>query len=122
MERLFFSLGALMAGLAVMAGAYGAHGGETALGIDQARLISKAARYQMYHGLALLALAWACSQWPEQIRLFQVSGGLFLLGIMCFSGSLYVMAFTGAKLGYVTPFGGLAFIAAWIVMAIASWR
>jgi uncharacterized membrane protein YgdD (TMEM256/DUF423 family) len=122
MERLFFSLGALMAGLAVMAGAYGAHGGETALGLDQARLISKAARYQMYHSLALLALAWACSQWPEQIRLFQVSGALFLLGILCFSGSLYLMAFTGAKLGYVTPLGGLAFIAAWLIMAIASWR
>ena len=122
MERLFFSLGALIAGAAVVAGAYGAHGGETTLGGDQARWIAKAARYQMYHGLALLAVAWACSQWPEQVRFFQVSGGLFLAGIVCFSGSLYLMAFTGANLGYVTPLGGIAFMAGWFVMAIGVWR
>ncbi len=88
----------------------------------QARWIAKAARYQMYHGLTLLAVAWACSQWPEQIRFFQVSGGLFLVGIACFSGSLYLMAFTGANLGHVTPLGGFAFIAAWLVMAVGVWH
>jgi len=108
MERVFFSLGALLAGLAVMAGAYGAHGGETALNQEQARWIAKATRYQMYHGLALLAVAWACTQWPEQVRLFQVSGSLFLIGTVCFSGSLYLMAFTGTNLGYITPLGGFA--------------
>lgn len=122
MERLFFGLGALLAGIAVMAGAYGAHGGESTLGPDQARLIAKAARYQMYHGLALLALAWACSQWPEQLRLFQIAGTLFVVGILCFSGSLYLMAFTGVSLGYVTPLGGLAFIVGWLLMAIGAWR
>ena len=122
MERVFFSLGALLAGLAIMAGAYGAHGGETALAQDQARWIAKAARYQMYHGLALLAVAWACTHWPEQVRLFQVSGGLFLIGIVCFSGSLYLMAFTGINLGYITPLGGLAFIMGWFLLAIGSWR
>ena len=122
MTRLFFSLGALLAGLAVVAGAYGAHGGETALGQDQARWIAKAARYQMYHAFALLAVSWACSQWPEQIRFFQASGGLFLAGTVCFSGSLYVMAFTGINLGYITPLGGFAFIAGWLVMAIGAWR
>ena len=122
MERVFFSLGALLAGLAIMAGAYGAHGGETALDQDQARWIAKAARYQMYHGLALLAVAWACTQWPEQVRLFQVSGGLFLIGIVCFSGSLYLMAFTGTNLGYVTPLGGFAFIIGWLLLAIGTWR
>lgn len=122
MERVFFSLGALLAGLAIMAGAYGAHGGETALSQDQARWVAKAARYQMYHGLALLAVAWACTHWPEQVRLFQVSGGLFLIGIVCFSGSLYLMAFTGTNLGYITPLGGLAFIMGWFLLAIGSWR
>lgn len=122
MERLFFGLGALMAGIAVAAGAYGAHGGENALGLEQARWIEKAARYQMYHGLALLAVAWACSQWPGNIVFFQVSGGFFLFGIICFSGSLYLMAFTGTNLGYMTPIGGVAFIIGWLVMAIGSWR
>lgn len=122
MERVFFSLGAFLAGLAIAAGAYGAHGGETALGQDQARWIAKAARYQMYHGLALLAVAWACTQWPEQLRFFQVAGGLFLAGTLCFSGSLYVMAFTGANLGYMTPLGGFAFIIGWLLLAIGAWR
>jgi len=58
MERVFFSLGALLAGLSIMAGAYGAHSGETVLAQEQARWTAKAARYQMYHGLALLAVAW----------------------------------------------------------------
>lgn len=122
MARVFFSLGALLAGLAVMAGAYGAHGGETTLGQEQARWIAKAARYQMYHGLALLALAWACTQWPEQFRLFQISGSLFLIGTVCFSGSLYLMAFTGINLGYITPLGGFAFIIGWLLLAIGTWR
>jgi uncharacterized membrane protein YgdD (TMEM256/DUF423 family) len=76
----------------------------------------------MYHGLALLAVAWACTQWPEQVRLFQVSGGLFLIGIVCFSGSLYLMAFTGTNLGYITPLGGFAFIIGWLLLAIGTWR
>ena len=122
MERVFFSSGALLAGLAIMAGAYGAHGGETALSQDQARWVAKAAQYQMYHGLALLAVAWACTQWPEQVRLFQASGCLFLIGIICFSGSLYLMAFTGTNLGHITPLGGLAFIIGWFLLAIGAWR
>lgn len=122
MERVFFSLGSILAGLAIMAGAYGAHVGETALTQDQARWIAKAARYQMYHGLALLAVAWACTQWPEQVRLFKVSGFLFLLGVVCFSGSLYLMAFTDTNLGYITPLGGFAFIMGWFLLAIGSWR
>ena len=122
MSRLFFGLGALLAGLAVAAGAYGAHGAVTALGPKQAAWITTAGHYQMYHGLALLALAWACSQWPAQVRFFQVAGCLFLLGIVCFSGSLYVMAFTGVNMGYVTPLGGLFFIAGWLAMATGAWR
>ena len=122
MERIFFSLGALLAGLSVAAGAYGAHGGETKRGPLATSWISKAARYQMYHGLALLAVAWACAQWPEQVRYFQISGGLFLFGTFCFSGSLYVMAFTGMNLGYATPLGGFAFIAGWLALAIGAWR
>lgn len=122
MERLYFSLGAISAALAVAAGAYGAHGGETALGVEQARWIAKAARYQMYHGLALLAVVWACTYWQGGEQMFQIAGGLFLLGTICFSGSLYVMAFTGIDLGLVTPFGGIAFITGWLFMAVGAWK
>lgn len=121
MERIFFSLGAILAGIAVAAGAYGAHSAST-LGAEQAIWIEKAARYQMYHGLALFALAWACIQWPEATGLFQISGFLFLIGVASFSGSLYVMAFTGMNLGYLTPFGGMAFITGWLLMAIGAFR
>jgi uncharacterized membrane protein YgdD (TMEM256/DUF423 family) len=122
MERLFFSLGALLAGLAVLAGAYGAHGGETSLGVDQARWITKAARYQMYHGLALIIVAWACTQWPEQIQLFQYAGFLFLFGTFCFCGSLYFMTFTGLNVGYITPIGGVGFMIGWFILAFGVWR
>jgi uncharacterized membrane protein YgdD (TMEM256/DUF423 family) len=121
MERFFFSLGAVLAGVAVAAGAYGAHGA-TALGAEQAVWINKAARYQMYHGLGLLVVAWACFQWPAAARIFQAAGFLFLAGVACFCGSLYIMAFTGVNLGYMTPFGGLAFIAGWLIMAVGSLR
>jgi uncharacterized membrane protein YgdD (TMEM256/DUF423 family) len=122
MERFFFGLGALLAGVAVIAGAYGAHSAETSLSPEQATWISKAARYQMYHGLALLAVAWACVQWPDQMGIFRISGFLFLAGTICFSGSLYLMAFTDIRLGYMTPLGGLAFIAGWLAMVIGAWR
>jgi uncharacterized membrane protein YgdD (TMEM256/DUF423 family) len=121
MERIFFSLGALLAGMAVAAGAYGAHAAST-LGAEQSIWIDKAARYQMYHGLALFAVAWGCVQWPAVTGMFQVSGFLFLIGVASFSGSLYIMAFTGMNLGYLTPFGGIAFIAGWFIMAIAALR
>jgi uncharacterized membrane protein YgdD (TMEM256/DUF423 family) len=119
LDRTFFSIGALMAGIAVAAGAYGAHGG-SALDSDQVRWIAKAARYQMYHGLALICVSFALSHWQERATLFQISGWLFLLGIISFSGSLYLMTFTGIDLGYVTPIGGVAFIVGWVLMAVAG--
>jgi uncharacterized membrane protein YgdD (TMEM256/DUF423 family) len=122
MEKLFFGVGAILAGLAVAAGAYGAHGGESVLNTDQMRWMAKAARYQMYHGLALIITAWALTQWPEQARLFQIAGGLFFTGVLCFCGSLYLMTFAGLNLGYVTPFGGVAFMVGWFLLAVGGWR
>jgi len=121
MERIFFSLGCLLAALAVAAGAYGAHGGASLLNEDQVMWLAKAARYQMYHALALVAVAGAIIHWPAHSRLLQVAGGLFLLGIVFFCGSLYLLAFTGIHTGYVTPAGGLAFMLGWVIMAAAVW-
>ena len=119
MDRVFFAIGALMAGLSVGAGAYGAHAGPS-LGVEEVVWIEKAARYQIYHSFALICVSLAMSQWQERARLFQVAGGLFLLGIISFSGSLYLMAFTGVDLGYMTPAGGIAFIVGWLVVAVAG--
>lgn len=122
MSRIFFSIGSLCAGIAVAAGAYAAHAGETTLTAEQLLWINKAARYQMYHGLALIMVSLAMVNWPEKARLFSASGWLFLLGIVFFSCSLYWMAFGGANTGYIVPAGGISFLAGWLLMAVAPLR
>ena len=78
-------------------------------------------RYQMYHALALLAVAWAEGRYESQ--LVGVAGWLFVAGIVVFSGSLYTLVLTGQRwLGAVTPVGGLAFLAAWAVLAWTALR
>lgn len=78
-------------------------------------------RYQMYHALALLAAAWACSRWPGQLT--TLSGWMFLAGTVIFSGSLYILSTTGIRwLGAITPIGGLAFLAGWGCLVIAVLR
>ena len=75
-------------------------------------------RYQMYHGLGLLALAWAISRWPE--RRLSVAAWMLLAGTAVFSGSLYLLVLTGARwFGAITPFGGALLIAGWVFVA---WR
>jgi uncharacterized membrane protein YgdD (TMEM256/DUF423 family) len=122
MAKLFFSLGSLLGGLAVAAGAYGAHAGAKHLTPDHVITFSKAVRYQMHHALVLLAVSWAITQWPGQAKLIRGAGWLFLAGIALFSGSLYLLAFNVVGLGYVTPAGGVAFIAGWLLLAWAVWR
>ena len=82
--------------------------------------MEKAARYNMYHALAILIVAWALTQWPGQAALLSWAGWSFVAGIVLFSGSLYVMAFSPLQLGLVTPFGGVAFVLGWVLMAIAA--
>lgn len=89
-----------------------------------------AARYQMYHALALLAVAWIVSRAGEVTAGVSTAAGsgwavlagwLFVAGIVIFSGSLYAMVFTGVRgLGAVTPLGGVAFIAGWVCLAVAA--
>jgi uncharacterized membrane protein YgdD (TMEM256/DUF423 family) len=121
MERILFALGASAAGLAVAAGACGAHGLRTRLSPDMLVVFETAVRYQMYHALGLLAAAWARSRWSGSGALW--AGWLFVGGIAVFSGSLYILALTGARwLGAVTPVGGLAFLAGWAVLATTARR
>ena len=115
MDRVFFVAGALSGLIAVAAGAFAAHGLRHQLAPEQLGVFETAARYQMYHALALLAVAWAAVRWPGSSAV--LAGWCFVAGIVVFSGSLYVLAFTGVRwLGAITPLGGLAFLAGWALL------
>ena len=119
MDRLFFSLGALSAFLAVAAGAFGAHGLRARLSPGDLAIFETAVRYQMYHALGLLGVAWAAVRWPGTAP--ALAGWLFVAGTVLFSGSLYALALTGIRwLGAITPLGGVAFLGGWIVLALSA--
>ena len=121
MDRVFTICGALSAFIAVAAGAFGAHALRSRLSPDLLAAFETGARYQMYHALALVAVAWALSRWPTTP--VRTAGWLFLAGTVLFSGSLYLLALTGTRwLGVVTPLGGLCFLAGWLALAGGVWR
>ena len=121
MERTFAVLGALLACLAVGAGAFGAHGLRGRLTPELLDVFETAARYQMYHALGLLAVAWVADRWPGGAT--AAAGWLFVVGIVLFSGSLYLLSLTGTRwLGAITPLGGAAFLAGWLALAWAIWQ
>lgn len=113
--------GALIAGLAVAAGAFGAHGLRAILSPADLATFETAARYQMYHGLALMAAAWVAERWPG--RLPGIAAWCFVAGIVLFSGSLYALVLSGVRtLGAITPLGGVCFLAGWACLAFAAGR
>ena len=106
--------------MAVTLGAFGAHGLRGRLVPDMLLTFEIGVRYQMYHALALLAAGLALSRSPATA--IALAGWLFIAGTLVFSGSLYALALSGQRwLGAVTPLGGAAFIAGWIVLAYALW-
>jgi len=120
--KLFFSLGALSAALAVALGAFGAHGLRSRVEPELLTSFETAVRYHMYHAIALFAVAFAASQWPHS-GLPAIAGWLFIAGTILFSGSLYLLTITGVRwLGAITPIGGLALIAGWVLLAFTAWR
>jgi uncharacterized membrane protein YgdD (TMEM256/DUF423 family) len=124
MERLFLQLAGVNGLLAVALGAFGAHGLKTHLeGLEDAakRLDwwQTAAQYQLTHALALALASYLASQVPG--RCANVAGWGFQLGILLFSGSLYVMTLTGVRaLGAVTPLGGLGLLVGWVAVIVAA--
>lgn len=102
--------------VAVAAGAFGAHGLQSRLDAHALQTFETAARYQMYHALAIRLAALATRSNAASLACI-----LFLVGIVLFSGSLYVLALTGMRgFGFVTPFGGAAFLAGWAALAWAA--
>ncbi len=121
MERTFALMGSLLAMIAVVLGAFGAHALRGRLSPEDLATFETGVRYQMYHALALFAVAWAASRWPSGAS--TAAGWLFVVGIVVFSGSLYVLVMTGQRwLGAVTPLGGLLMICGWAALGWAIFR
>ncbi len=118
MAHIFFFLGAVLAALAVGIGAYGAH--STLFDEVQLLWVEKGARYQMYHGVALILTGLALANRRKFQTLTVAAGICFIGGIVCFSGSLYAMTFTPFEAGYITPIGGLLFLLGWILLALGG--
>jgi len=117
----FAFLGALFAGTAVAAGAFGAHALKAILDPAMLTVYETAARYQMYHALGLFVVAWFTRETHSSVAVR--AGWLFCAGILLFSGSLYVVALAGIKwMGALTPLGGVSFIGGWACLAWTAWR
>jgi uncharacterized membrane protein YgdD (TMEM256/DUF423 family) len=122
MDPRWLLTAAVLGGLAVAIGAFGAHGLQGRVAPELLAVFETGARYHMYHALALVGVALAAGRYPESSLVF-AAGVLFVVGIVLFSGSLYAMTLTGARaLGAITPLGGVAFLAGWLSLAMAAWR
>ena len=119
MSAGWFGTGAALAAVGVALGAFGAHGLKSRVSPEMVTVWETGVRYHLVHALGLLAVAWAVERWPAA----GVAGWLFVAGTAVFSGSLYLLALSGQRwLGAITPLGGLAFIAGWLVLAWAAFR
>lgn len=119
--QIFLATGALLGGLSVGAGAFGSHALKAMLTPEMLTVFETAARYQMYHALALLGVGLSLQTTNGPV--FCKAGLAFLAGIVLFSGSLYALAFTGVRwLGALTPLGGTAFLIGWGCLAWGWWR
>lgn len=111
-DRLFFALGAVFGFLGVALGALGAHALEPHLTPERLQTYELAARYQLFHALALFGVAWATVRWPGGVA--PAAGWFMTVGIILFSGSLYLLSLGGPRwVAYVTPFGGVSFLIGW---------
>jgi len=111
-------IAALLGALAVAAGAFGAHALRDRMEPASLNTFETAVRYQLVHTIALIVAAQRGAQHPS--RAASLAGGLFLAGILLFSGSLYALAFGAPHAtGVITPVGGLAFIAGWVALAVS---
>jgi uncharacterized membrane protein YgdD (TMEM256/DUF423 family) len=123
MQRTFLAIAALFGLLAVAAGAFGAHALEARLTPERLAIFETAARYQMYHALALLAVAIVAALRPESSSLLNAAGWSYVAGTLVFCGTLYLLALGAPRwLGAITPIGGLAFLAGWALLGLAALR
>lgn len=118
--KTFIIIGAINAFLAVALGAFGAHGLEGRVEQKYLEIWKTGVTYQMFHASGLLIVGVLLGRLPAN-ALLSWSGWMMLIGIILFSGSLYVMTLTKISiLGAITPLGGLSFLAAWILIVVAA--
>lgn len=116
MMKIFLIIGAINALLAVGLGAFGAHGLEGKIPDKYFAIWQKAVTYQMFHTMGLFVIAFIADK-LQQSGLIMYAGWAMLLGIILFSGSLYILSVTQIKiLGAITPLGGIAFLTAWVLL------
>ena len=121
MTQFFLTIAAIFGGLSVAGGAFGAHALREKISERSLEIFDTGAHYQMYHALALLLVAMLMSRLENPPTTLLVSGWLFIIGVVIFSGSLYALSLTGIKsLGAVAPLGGLALILGWAALAVAG--
>lgn len=121
MLRSFLMLAAFFGFTGVALGAFAAHGLKGRLSAEYLAIFHTGVTYQLVHTLALLGVALLATHIPGRIVTW--AGVSFVVGILLFSGSLYLLTLTGiSKLGIITPFGGVAFLIGWLCLGLAAWR
>lgn len=122
MNNLFLILASVNGFIAVALGAFAAHGLKNSLTPDLLTTFQTGVQYHMYHALALFGVGLLALYYPNQAAV-RISGYLFLVGIILFSGSLYVLALSGIRwLGAITPLGGVAFLLGWSLLGWSMFR
>jgi len=121
MDRVLLLIGAITGLLAVIAGTFAAHALDSQLSMKAQQIFETGVRYHMYHALAIAAISSlggrVSGRWPAIVV------GFFLAGVIIFSGSLYLLAVTGAKwLGMITPIGGVAFLVGWLLLCVVAFK
>ena len=115
--KTYIVIGALLSAIGITLGAFGSHSLKTKLNPDELVIYDIATRYLMYHAIGIVCLGILTYNVPGSV--VKVPAILMLIGIVLFSGSLYLISIKGyTKLGIITPFGGTAFIVSWILLAI----
>ena len=120
MIRPFLVLAAFFGLTGVALGAFAAHGLKRQLSVEYLAVFQTAVHYQLIHALALIGVALLALRAPS--RLLSAAGVLFVLGVLLFSGSLYLLTLTELKVGIVTPVGGVAFMGGWLCLLLAGWK
>ena len=122
MTQAFLTIAAILGGLSVALGAFGAHALEGKLTDRAQEIFETATRYQMYHALALMLVVVLLYQTGVTQTWLTAAGIAFIVGVLLFCGSLYAISFSGIKgFGAVAPLGGLAFLIGWGCLAVSAW-
>ncbi|WLR50768.1 DUF423 domain-containing protein [Bacillus tianshenii] len=122
MLKTFIILGSINAFLSVALGAFGAHGLEGKLSERMMNIWEKGVTYQMFHATGIFITALIAAKLPDS-SMVSWAGWMMFIGIILFSGSLYVLSTTGiTKLGMITPLGGVSFLVGWTLLALAAYK